>query len=99
MRLEGKDKYLRLRNSEDEEMRSEGKLLLNWCEARTMLIMNGRTKEDREGKVTCIGHGRGLGGVLDLVMVKMEEEIDKPKWFRGLRIAAQEGSDHLPILY
>ena len=59
---------LRLRNSENKEMRSEGKLLLNWCEARTMLIMNGRTEEDREGKVTCIGHGRGLGGVLDLVM-------------------------------
>ena len=32
-------------------------------------------------------------------MVKMEEEIDKPEWFRGLQIAAQEGSDHLPILY
>ena len=90
---------LRLRNSEDKEMRSQGKLLLNWCEARTMLIMNGRTEEDREGKVTCIGHGSGLEGLLDLVMVKMEEEIDKPKWFRGLRIAAQEGSDHLPILY
>ena len=49
---------IRLRNSEDKEMRSEGKLLLNWCEARTMLIMNGRTQEDREGKVTCIGQGR-----------------------------------------
>ena len=45
---------LPLRNSEDKEMRSEGKLLLNWCEARTMLIINGRTEEDREGKVRCI---------------------------------------------
>ena len=52
-----------------------------------MLIMNSRTEEDGEGKVTCIGHGRGLEGVLDLVMVKMEEEIDKSEWFRGLRIA------------
>ena len=67
--------------------------------AGAVIIMNGRTEEDRERKVTCIGHGRGLGGVLDLVMVKMEEEIGKPEWFRGLQIAAQEGSGHLPILY
>ena len=58
------------------------------------------TKEDKEGKLTCIGHGKGLEGVLDLIMVKTEEGlIDKLQWFKGLRIAAQEGSDHLPVIY
>ena len=38
-----KEMDLCLRNSEDKEIRPEGKVLLNWCKARTMLIMNGRT--------------------------------------------------------
>ena len=61
--------------------------------------MKGRAVGDEEGKITCVGHGRGLGSVLDLVLVKMEEELRIPDWFKGLRVAAQEGSDHLPVLY
>ena len=60
---------------------------------------SSQTAEDKEGNVTCIGHGKGLGGVLDLIMVKTEEGKDKPQWFQGPRIAAQEGSDHLPVIY
>lgn len=87
------------RRSEDKEYRYEGIRFIEWCEENTMVIMNGRTKEDREGKITCIGHGENLGSVLDLVLVKTEEEVKMPVWFKGLRVAAQEGSDHLPVIY
>ncbi|XP_051173701.1 uncharacterized protein LOC127289664 [Leptopilina boulardi] len=86
------------RKSEDKEIRSEGKKLLQWCEERAIIIMNGRMEGDIEGKITCIGHGSGLGSVLDLVLVKTEEQ-NIPDWFKGLKVSAQEGSDHLPILY
>lgn len=65
------------RKSEDKQIGSEGKRLLNWCEENTMLIMNGRTKED---------------------ILKMHEEMKYPEWFKGLRVTAQEGSDHLPVI-
>lgn len=86
------------RKSEDKELRPEGKLLLRWCEERAMIVMNGRSEGDEDGKITSIGHGLGLGSILDLVLVKMEE-MAVPTWFKGLRVTAQEGSDHLPVLY
>ena len=85
--------------SEDKEIIYEGKKLIEWCEEKAMIIMNGRAVGNEEGKITYVGHGRGLGSVLDLVLVKMEEELRIPDWFKGLRVAAQEGSDHLPVLY
>ncbi|XP_043477868.1 uncharacterized protein LOC122508520 [Leptopilina heterotoma] len=87
-----------LRKSEDKEIRQEGKKLIDWCERRTMMIMNGRAEGDEEGKITCVGHGMGLGSVLDLVLIKMEEE-NIPEWFKGLKISPQEGSDHLMVFY
>lgn len=79
-------KVAQIRKSEDKEIRREGKLLLNWCESRAILIMNGRSIGDEDGKITCIGHGGGLGSVLDLVMVKMNEEEPQPTWFKGMKV-------------
>ena len=90
--------HLPTRRPEDKEIRYKGKRLIEWCEEKAMIIINGRAVRDEEGKITCVGHRRGLGSVLDLVLVKMEEELI-PDWFKGFRVAAQEGSDHLLVLY
>lgn len=86
------------RKSEDKQIRSEGRKMIRWCEEKAMIIMNGRTSEDQEGKTTCIGYGEDNGSVLDLVLIEMDEELAIPKWFKGLRVAVQEGSDHLPVI-
>ena len=45
------------------------------------------------------GSSQGLGSVLDLVMVKMSENLEIPDWFKERRLTAQEGSDHLTVIF
>ena len=40
-----------------------------------------------------------MGSVLNLVMVNISENLEIPDWFKELRVTAQEGSDHLPVIF
>ena len=62
-----------------------------------MAIDEWETKGDKEGKITCLGYGQGLGSALDLIMVKLSENLEIPNWLKELRVTAQESSNHLPV--
>lgn len=86
------------RKSEDKELRPEGKILFRCCEERAMIVMNSRSEGDEDEKIASRGHGQGLGSILDLNLVEIKK-MEVPTWFKGLRVKAQEESDHLPIVY
>lgn len=91
---------VKVRQSEDQnEPRSEGKTLIKWLKERKMVIMNGRTKEDSKGEVTHLSGGKTKGSILDLVIIKLNDQEELESWFKDLRILVQEGSDHFPVQF
>ncbi|XP_011313009.1 trichohyalin-like [Fopius arisanus] len=86
------------RIAQDKTERGEGRKLIGWCEERAFLVENGRARGDETGAITFIGEGAGLGSTLDYVLVRLEDE-EEPKWFKGMKVEEQEGSNHLPVVY
>lgn len=81
----------RTRQSEDEQVNDNGKKILQLCNDLSLVILNGRTIGDTEGKFTFIG---GVGkSVIDYCLISQQAKELVSKF----SIESQMHSDHLPL--
>lgn len=82
-----------IRNSEDSKnVDSNGKKLLKLCDDFGLIMLNGRSRSDADGKNTFIA---SMGtSVIDYSIVS----IDALHVIKDFRVEAQQYSDHLPII-
>ncbi|XP_015119049.1 uncharacterized protein LOC107042501 [Diachasma alloeum] len=98
--LEGSSARVELKNRQKEVQAWIRREAENWrLLKRKVRIGYQKINGDEEDKIAAIAEGEGLGSVLDYVIAKSEEQGLTPEWFKGMRVATQEGSDHLPIFY
>ena len=69
--------------------------LLKFCDSLGLVVMNGRTQGDQEGKPTFVGGGRGCS-VLDLI-IRLEDEEEEV--VARLEVITRTKSDHLPLSF
>lgn len=91
----GSENHLNLRRSEDETLNDSEKRLIKLGEELGLVLLNGRTKGDREGKITYVGGNKMYAGsVIDLVMMV---DRDNLQIVEKLEIILRIKSDHLPV--
>ena len=80
------------RKSKDVEINNFGRLFINFCKINDLVILNGRTNSDSEGKFTCIANGgRSIVDYFVTDIGLYEHVID-------LKVIARPESDHFPLL-
>lgn len=79
------------RQSPDKDTNNFGLQLIQFCKTFDLFILNGRTKGDTPGKVTCVANG-GMS-VIDYMLLSksMEECVDT------FEVLPRTESDHFPI--
>lgn len=86
-----------LRKSEDKVLNDNGRRLISLCEELGLILLNGRTSGDEDGKMTFVG-GDNLfeGSVIDLVLMVDRDNLNVVK---KLKIIERIESDHLPVAF
>jgi len=80
------------RRSKDKMIENGGKELIDWAQRKEWSILNGSTKEDRDGEYTYVGYRGNM--VIDYVIAN--EGIKKH--VREFAIGDRMDSDHMPLL-
>lgn len=80
-----------VRKSEDREINNKGKEMLEMCNDLSLVILNGRSPGDEEGRITFIG---GMGkSVIDYGLMSYKAI----RFLKSFKIESQLHSDHLPV--